>query len=93
MFNDRQPNKRVKGAVMKEQELDKYIGKYVTLIDFTNTVEKGILYKIVNGKFTRNNKEKYTPINNGYFLDRNFNGGICYRKSHIKKIKELKEWL
>ena len=31
-----------------------------------------------------------TPINKGYFLVRFYDGGIAYRRSHIKKIKELK---
>lgn len=33
---------------MKEQELDKYIDKYVEIIDFRNKIHKGILYKINN---------------------------------------------
>ena len=71
---------------MKEQDLDKYLNKFVKITDIDNMSYKGVFYKIVDGKFKINGFEQFTCINKGYVLDR----GYCYyslRKSHIKKIE------
>ena len=73
---------------MKEQELDKYVGKFVRITDFENEKYNGCLYKIINGKFKVNGIEQLACMNKGYILDR----GYCYhnyRKSHIKKIEVI----
>ena len=74
---------------MKEQELDKYLGKYIELVDFTNEKQIGILHKIIDNKININHREEFMPIKNGYCLERELDSNICYRKSHIKKISVL----
>lgn len=71
---------------MKEDELDKYLGEFVKIKDFDNNIEFGNLYKIKDGICIRRGQEEYHPINNGYYLEC-INKGVCYRKSHIKKIE------
>ena len=70
---------------MKEQEIDKYLNKYVELIDFKNETYKGFLFKVKNFKFKVHKQTQDAIINKGYVLD----CGDCWlnlRKSHIKKI-------
>ena len=75
---------------MKEQELDKFLNKCVEITEYDGRIQKGYLYKIENGRTKINGREELNPINKGYFLVRFYDGGIAYRRSHIKKIKELK---
>ena len=49
---------------MKEQELDKYVGKYVKIIDFLNCTELGTLYKIQDGKIYRHGQDEFMSIKN-----------------------------
>ena len=75
---------------MEEKEIDKYINKYIELIDFKNTSHKGLLYKINNFMYDVGKYTKVAMINKGYVLDK----GDCnynLRKSHIKKIQQIKE--
>lgn len=74
---------------MTEKELDKYIGKYVEIIDFKKKTHKGILYKINNFIFEFMKQEQLALINKGYILDVG-DSYINYRKSQIKKIKQIK---
>ena len=71
---------------MKEQELDKYIGKFVKITDFANDINYGTLYKIKDGIVNRRGQEEFMNISNGYFLEC-WTKNIIYRKSHIKKIE------
>ena len=75
---------------MKKEELDKYLNKYVQLIDFTNRPYKGFLLKIRNFKFEVNKQTYDALINNGYVLDCG-DHWVNFRKSHIKKISLIKE--
>ena len=70
---------------MKEEQLDKYVGKFVKITDFANCIEFGTLYKIQDGIVNRYGEE-FVNISNGYFLEC-WTKNICYRKSHIKKIE------
>lgn len=74
---------------MTEKELDKYIDKYVEIIDFKNKIYKGILYKINNFIFEFMKQEQLALINKGYILDVG-DSYINYRKSQIKKINQIK---
>lgn len=74
---------------MTEKELDKYIDKYVEIIDFRNKIHKGILYKINNFIFEFMKQEQLALINKGYILDIG-DSYINYRKSQIKKINQIK---
>jgi hypothetical protein len=76
---------------MKKEELDKYLNKYVQLIDFTNRSYKGFLLKIRNFKFEVNKQTYDALINNGYVLDCDDCRWVNFRKSHIKKISLIKE--
>lgn len=73
---------------MKEQEIDKYIGKFIKVTDFENSENVGKLYKIVNSRTHRNGCEMLHAINKGYYLEtpNGVYAGIDYRQSHIKKI-------
>ena len=71
---------------MKEQELDKFVGKFVKITDFENDVNYGKLYKIKDHIVNRYNEGEIHSINNGYFLE-GYTKNIDYRKSHIKKIE------
>lgn len=71
---------------MKEIDIDKYIGKFVKIIDFEKDINYGKLYKIKDGIINRNGQQEFHSINNGYFLE-SYTKGIDYRKSHIKKIE------
>lgn len=69
---------------MKEQELDKYLGKMVEIVDCDNEVEQGELHKIVD--FIDQTTREMHSINNGYYL-KIFNkrfAGCDYRKSHME---------
>ena len=76
---------------MEKQEIDKYLNKYVELIDFTNKSYKGFLFKIRNFKFEVNKQTYDALINNGYVLDCGDCRWVNFRKSHIKKISLIKE--
>ena len=71
---------------MKEQDIDKYIGKFVGITDFNNDVNHGILHKIKDGIANTDGRKYFCNINKGYFLEGDTKY-ICYRKSHIKKIE------
>lgn len=72
---------------MKEQEIEKYIGKLVKIKDFENDERVGILYKIENHEVVGHSLDQYfVPINRGYYLDCPLDKNMVYRKSHIKKI-------
>lgn len=73
---------------MKEQELDKYINKYVEIVDFENKSYKGRWYKINNFMYNVGKDTRQAIINKGYILDVG-DRYINYRKSHIKKIKKI----
>lgn len=76
---------------MKEQEIDKYIGKVVKVKDFENDESVGILYKIENHEVVDYRlNQYYMPINKGYYLECGLSKlNMCYRKSHIKKISPM----
>lgn len=76
---------------MKEQEIDKYIGKVVKVKDFENDEYVGILYKIENHEVVDYYlNQYYMPINKGYYLECGPSKlNLCYRKSHIKKINTM----
>lgn len=71
---------------MKEQEIDKYLKKYVVLTDFSNKSYKGFLLKIKNFRFEVNKQMYAALIDNGYVLDCG-DRWVNFRKSRIKKIK------
>lgn len=73
---------------MKEEKLDKYLGKLVKVKDFDNEEKVGYLYKIENYEVVNHKLDHYyAPMNKGYYLDCPFDVyNVCYRKSHIKKI-------
>lgn len=72
---------------MKEEELDKYLGKLVKVKDFEGEEKIGYFYKIENHEVAEHPVGQYfVPINKGYFLDCPLDMNMCYRKSHIKKI-------
>ena len=72
---------------MKEEKIDKYLGKLVVVVDFESEPKRGILYKIENHEVIDHPIGQYfVPINKGYYLDCPLDYNMCYRKSHIKKI-------
>ena len=71
---------------MKEEELDKYVGKFVKITDFENETIYGTLYKVKDGVCLIGKLKELCAISNGYLLRGRIN--IVYRKSHIKKIEE-----
>lgn len=75
---------------MKEEQLDKFIGKLVEITDFENDKWTGKLYKIVKSKSDSLYGELFHNVSNGYYLEGTRIGGIDFRKSHIKKIREIK---
>lgn len=74
---------------MKEIELDKYVGKNVEVTDFEKEKYDGVLLKIKDGIAIGYPINDYLcSIKDGYMLMRT-NGNYLYRKSHIKKIREI----
>lgn len=72
---------------MREQELDKFVGKLVRVLDFENEENVGFFYKIKDHKTHEHGIENLHSIKTGYYLSRFGRCGIDYRKSHIKKIQ------
>ncbi len=69
---------------MKRSELEKYLGKTVTITLFDNEVITGKLHK-TGEKMFKNDPNLYIP-KNLYFL---INPQSClFRCSHVKKLKE-----
>ena len=74
---------------MEEIELDKYLGKIVEVTDFEKEKYDGILLKIKDGIVIDYPINDYLcSIKDGYMLMRT-NGNYVYRRSHIKKIREI----
>lgn len=66
---------------MKDNEIEKFLGKNV-IVFFTNgSTSVGVLEK---GETCYGNKW----IGNGYHLIRNFQNDIGFKKSHVRKITE-----
>lgn len=74
---------------MKECELDKFVNKLVKVTDFENEEFQGFLLKIIDSKTYQHGMEQLHAIRSGYHLARLGRGGIDFRKSHIKTIKEI----
>ena len=75
---------------MKEQDIDKFVGKKVTITDIDGDTEYGYLYKIVDHYVEQDRLHVPHAVKNGYYLHKfylKYGGGIDYRKSHIKKIQ------
>ncbi|WP_373220913.1 hypothetical protein [Mediterraneibacter gnavus] len=69
---------------MKRSELEKYLGKTVTITLFDNDVITGELHKTGEEKF-KNDPNLYLP-QKWYFL---INPQSClFRASHVKRLKE-----
>jgi len=73
---------------MKEIELDKYVGCTVKVVDFENDINIGVLYKVVDHSIEGKTQIGACAINKGYLLECP-SKSICYRQSHIKKIKKV----
>lgn len=68
---------------MKRSELEKYLGKTVTITLFDNDVITGVLYKTGEEQF-KNDPNLYIP-KKCYFL---FPRSVIFKCSHVKKLKE-----
>lgn len=68
---------------MKRSELEKYLGKSVTITLFDNEVITGELHKTGEEKF-KFNPDLYIPKNCYFLLPQS----CLFRCSHVKKLKE-----
>lgn len=71
---------------MKEEEIDKFLGKDVEITFTNNQKHKGYLCRIVNSKTSTKGYEELHAINKGYAILRTNGSWLDFRKSHIKKI-------
>lgn len=70
---------------MKEIEIDKYVGKIVTVIDCDGYNYLGKLYKVKDHFIIGRPQMDACAVKNGYYLEtKHYN--TCFCKSHIKKI-------
>lgn len=66
---------------MKDNEIEKFLGKNVIVFFTDGSTSVGVLGK---GETCYGNKW----IGKGYHLERNFQGGLGFKKSHVRKITE-----
>lgn len=68
---------------MKRSELEKYLGKKVTITLFDNDIITGVLHKTGEEKF-KYDPNLYIPRNCYFLLPQS----VIFKCSHVKKLKE-----
>lgn len=68
---------------MKRSELEKYLGKKVTITLFDNDIITGVLHKTGEEKF-KYDPNLYLPRNCYFLLPQS----VIFKCSHVKKLKE-----
>lgn len=74
---------------MTRKEIEKYLGKKVEIKLFDGTIVKGEFHKTREKEY-ENDPNLYIP-KNYYFVDKPHNN-LIFRSSHIRKIRDLKEY-
>lgn len=69
---------------MKRNDLEKYLGKVVTITLFDNDIITGELHKTGEERF-KNDPNLYIPKNLYFLINPQ---SVLFRSSHVKKLKE-----
>lgn len=77
-----------------EQDIDKFVGKFVKVVDSRGLTDSGTLFKVNDGRVTVKGKLRYFAVD-GYLLCHGKNpisayDSTLYLKSQIRDIKSYK---